>query len=139
MRLSDPVTDHSLTVIASGSVPGFVALVSTFSILSKRSSKSSVRFAAQQQRARDAEGRFGAPSEKGNTARFGLGANVTLAGRKIVAHYTIPPEAASRWLSSSTPFSCRQAGAVHPVPGFPHFHGFEPPTTGLSVRFYRYI
>jgi len=71
VRLSDPLTDRSLAVIALGSVPGFVALVSTFSILSKRPSKSSVRFAAQQQRARDAEGRFGAPSEKGNTARFG--------------------------------------------------------------------
>ena len=82
MRLSDPVTDRSLAVIAPGSVPGFVALVSTLSILSKRSSKSSVRFAAQQQRARDAEVRFGAPSEKGNTARFGLGANVTLVGGK---------------------------------------------------------
>jgi len=78
---------RSFPVIEPDSAPGFVALVSPFSIISKRSSPSRVRSAAPFGAPLTAPGRFGASSSKGETARFGPAANVTLAGGKIAVHY----------------------------------------------------
>jgi len=69
---------------------GIVALVSPFSIISKRSSASRVRFAAPAGAPLTPPGRFGASSSKGKIARFGLGANVTTAAAKIAVRYIMP-------------------------------------------------
>ena len=80
---------RSLPVIEPDSAPGIVALVSPFSIISKRSSPSRVRFAAPFGAPLTAPGRFGGSSSKGKTARFGQGANVTLAEVKIAVRYNV--------------------------------------------------
>jgi len=102
-RRSDPATrswsrvrsrtcngPRSFPVIEPDSAPGFVALVSPFSIISKRSSPSRVRSAAPFGAPLTAPGRFGPSSSMGKTARFGPAANVTLAGEKIVVRYNRP-------------------------------------------------